>query len=113
MKEDTLGLAVSSGDIFFASTFDGGCIFKVLTANLSTFQEIVANGTNNCGKVHALAVKDKNVVFTDAKRKQVNTYNLIDKTVKVLSGSGNTGDIDGSEKCAKLTQSTDVQCIYN
>ena len=68
---------------------------------------------NDCGKVHALAVKDKNVVFTVTKRKQVNTFNVIDKTVKVLSGTGNTGDIDGSEKCAKLTQPTDVQCIYN
>ena len=106
-------MAVSSGDFFFASACDGGGTFKVSTANLSTTQEIVAYGTNACGKAHTLAVKEKNVVFTDTKRKHVNTYNLIDKTVKVLSGCSNTGDIDGSEKCAKLTQPTDVQCIYN
>ena len=45
MKEDTLGLAVSSGDIFFASACDDGGIFKVSTANLSTIQEMVVNGT--------------------------------------------------------------------
>ena len=72
---------------------------------------MLKNGTDEVKRIHGLCARhDNKLIFSDRDGRQIKCFDVCNKSVQLVAGSGKAGFTDGSETTASFSQPISICC---
>ena len=104
------GISFIERSIYISASGDEGGIVQVDFKSKSSTR-VLKNGTDEVKRVHGLCARhDNKLIFSDRDGRQIKCFDVCNKSVQLVAGSGKAGFTDGSETTASFSQPTSICC---
>ena len=104
------GISFIERSIYISASGDEGGIVQIDFESKSSTR-VLKNGTDEVKRVHGLCARhDNKLIFSDRDGRQIKCFDVCNKSVQLVAGSGKAGFTDGSETTASFSQPTSICC---
>ena len=104
------GISFIERSIYISASGDEGGTVQVDFESKSSTR-VLKNGTDEVKRVHGLCARhDNKLIFSDRDGRQIKCFDICNKSVQLVAGSGKAGFTDGSETTASFSQPTSICC---